>query len=415
MTRRRTLLLLAGTGCAAAAGGFLAGRWTVPPPELPPAAAPEEPLPTEVELSPEAARNFGLQTAPAERRPLVRTIRVTGMVGFNELRLAHINPLARGRMQSIEVTVGQRVRTGQQLAVLDALDLAEARHQFASAQAALRQAEAETATARASLQRAESLVRTGALAQSDVERRRADLARTEAAVQTRTVEVEHWREMLSRYSPATAGPRAPEAVSLVGATPADARGAILAPFDGAVLSIGATPGELVDTGREIFTLADLSTVWVQADLPERELGAVRPGAAVGIAVEAYPGRRFPGRVAYVADQLDPRTGTAKVRCEIPNPDGALKVNMFATVEIEAPLGRDGLVVPDAALQRVDDQPVVFVQLGENRFARRDIRPGLRQGGLTEITDGLEPGEVVATQGSFRLKALLLHSRIEAKD
>jgi len=415
MTRRQTLLLLAGTGCAAAAGGFLAGRWTVPPPEPPPAAAPEEPLPTEVELSPEAARNFGLQTAPVERRPLVRTIRVTGMVGFNELRLAHINPLARGRVQSIEVTVGQRVRTGQQLAVLDALDLAEARHQFASAQAALRQAEAEMATARASLQRAESLVRTGALAQSDVERRRADLARTEAAVQTRTVEVEHWREMLSRYSPATAGPRAPEAVSLVGATPADARGAILAPFDGAVLSIGATPGELVDTGREIFTLADLSTVWVQADLPERELGAVQPGAAIGIAVEAYPGQRFPGRVAYVADQLDPRTGTAKVRCEIPNPDGALKVNMFATVEIEAPLGRDGLVVPDAALQRVDDQPVVFVQFAENRFARRDIRPGLRQGGMTEIMDGLEPGEVVATQGSFRLKALLLHSRIEAKD
>lgn len=417
MTRRRTLLLLAGVGGAAAAGGFLAGRWTVPPvPERPAAAAPEEPLPAEVELSPEAARNFGLQIAPVERRPLVRTVRVTGMVGFNELRLAHINPLARGRVQSVEVTVGQRVRTGQRLAVLDALDLAEARHQFASAQAALRQAEAETATARASLQRAESLVRTGALAQSDVERRRAELARTEAAVQTRTVEVEHWREMLSRYSPAAAGNQGgPEAVSLAGTTPADARGAILAPFDGAVLSIGATPGELVDTGREIFALADLSTVWVQADLPERELGAVHPGAAVSIAVEAYPGRRFPGRVAYIADQLDLRTGTAKVRCEIPNPDGALKVNMFATVEIEAPLGREGLVVPDAALQRVDDQPVVFVQVAENRFARRDIRPGLRQAGLTEITDGLEPGEVVATEGSFRLKALLLHSRIEAKD
>jgi cobalt-zinc-cadmium efflux system membrane fusion protein len=211
------------------------------------------------------------------------------------------------------------------------------------------------------------------------------------------------------------GQQEPEAVSLADRTPEDARGAILAPFDGAVLAIGATPGELVDTGREIFALADLSTVWVQADLPERELGAVRPGAAVSIAVEAYPGRRFPGRVAYIADQLDPRTGTAKVRCEIPNPDRTLKVNMFAIVEIEASLGRDGLVVPDAALQRMDDQPVVFVRLAENRFARRDIRPGLRQDGLLEVAEGLEADEVVVAEGSFRLKALLLHSRFGAED
>jgi cobalt-zinc-cadmium efflux system membrane fusion protein len=211
------------------------------------------------------------------------------------------------------------------------------------------------------------------------------------------------------------GQQEPEAVSLADRTPEDARGAILAPFDGAVLSIGATPGELVDTGREIFALADLSTLWVQADLPERELAAVQPGAAVSIAVEAYPGRRFSGHVAYVADQLDPRTGTAKVRCEISNPDAALKVNMFATVEIEAPLGREGLVVPEAALQRVDDQPVVFVRLAEDRFARRDIRPGLRQDGFVEVAAGLEPGEVVAAEGSFRLKALLLHNRIDAGD
>ena len=130
---------------------------------------------------------------------------------------------------------------------------------------------------------------------------------------------------------------------------------------------------------------------------------------------AYPGRRFPGRVAYVADQLDARTGTAKVRCEIPNPDGALKANMFAIVEIAAPLGRDGLLVPDAALQAVDDQPVVFLAVEPTRFARRAVRPGLRQDGMTEIAEGLEAGEVVATEGSFRLKALLLQSRVDAKD
>ncbi|MFC7473032.1 efflux RND transporter periplasmic adaptor subunit [Dankookia sp. GCM10030260] len=413
---RREWMLLGGTGILAGAGGWLLGQGTAPSPPETAAAAPDQPLPQEVTLSPEAARNFGLRTAPVERRPLVRTVRVTGSVGFNELRLAHIQPLARGRVQAIEVAIGERVRTGQRLAILDALDLAEARHQLASGEAALRQAQAETQTARAALNRAAELVRAGSVAQSELERRRADLARADAAVQTKATEVEHWREMLSRYSPA--GPMAQDpadAVRLSAPTPSDARGGILAPFDGAVLAIGATPGELVDTNREIFTLADLSVVWVMADVPERELAAVTPGATVAIAVEAWPGRRFPGRVAYVADQLDVRTGTARVRCEIPNPDGALKINMFAIVEIAAPLGRDGLLVPDAALQSVDDQPVVFLALDATRFAPRPVRPGLRQDGMTEITEGLAAGDVVAAAGSFRLKALLLQSRVDAKD
>ena len=413
---RRDLLLLGGATAAAGAGGYLLGHTATPAPPEAAAAAEDAALPREVTLSAEAAANFGLRTAAAERRPLVRTIRVTGSVGFNELRLAHIQPLARGRVQAVEVAIGDRVRAGQRLAILDALDLAEARHQLAGAEAALRQAQAETQTARAALNRATELVRAGSVAQSELERRRADQARADAAVQTKATEVEHWREMLTRYSPA--GPIAQDpadAVRLSAPTPSDARGGILAPFDGAVLAIGATPGELVDTSREIFTLADLSLVWVMADVPERELAAVKPGAAVAIAVEAWPGRRFPGRVAYVADQLDVRTGTAKVRCEIPNPDGALKVNMFAIVEIAAPLGRDGLLVPDAALQSVDDQPVVFLALAPTRFARRPVRPGLRQDGMTEIAEGLEPGDLVAAEGSFRLKALLLQGRVDAKD
>ncbi|MBK1657122.1 efflux RND transporter periplasmic adaptor subunit [Paracraurococcus ruber] len=413
-TRRGLLLPLLLTGLAAGAGGFWLGQRDGAAPPAPAGAAAPPPLPAEVALSPEAARNFGLRTAAAERRPLTRSVRVTGSVGFNELRLAHIQPLARGRVQAVEVAIGDRVRAGQRLAILDALDLAEARHQLSGAEAALNQAQAEIQTARAAFNRAQELVRSGALAQSELERRRADLARAGAAVETRKTEVEHWREMLARYSPAVGGPLPPGSVSLSAPTPSDARGAILAPFDGAILTVGATPGELVDTNREIFTLADLSVVWVMADVPERELGAVQLGAAVSIAVEAYPGRRFTGRVAYVADQLDARTGTARVRCEIPNPEGVLRVNMFATVEIAAPLGREGVVVPDAALQAVDDQPVVFVRLGDGRFARREVRPGLRQSGWTEMMEGLQPGEVVATEGSFRLKSLLLQSRAAAE-
>jgi len=401
----KVLAILLVAVLAGAGGWFLRGG---PPP--PPAAIAAPVIPTEVELTPEAARNFGVATAPVARRPLTALVRATGMIGFNELRLAHITPLARGRVQSVEVSVGDQVANGARMVVLDALELAEARHNLTTAEAGQRQALAETQTARASLARAQDLVRGGALAQSELDRRRADLARADAAVQTRATEVEHWREMLARYSPTGATRPGPDTVSITGATPADALGAILAPFAGTVMAIGATPGELVEPGRDILTLADLSVLWVQANVPERDLGALRIGAPAQVSVAAFPGQRFEGRVARIADQLDARTGTAQVRVELPNPGGLLRVNMFGAVAIETPLGREGLVVPDSAVQMVDDRPMLFVAVGERRFAPREVTLGHRQPGLAEVTAGLQPGEVVATAGSFRLKSLWMRAR-----
>ena len=399
------IILLVVAALAGAAGWFLRGS---PPP---PAVAVEAPaIPTDVALTPEAARNFALASATAELRPLITMVRATGMLGFNELRLAHITPLARGRVQWVEVSVGDHLATGKRMMVLDALELAEARYNLSNAEAGQRQALAETQTATASLARAQDLVRVGALAQSELDRRRADLARAEAAVQTRATEAEHWREMLARYSPTGATHPGPETVRITGASPPDALGAILAPFDGTVMAIGATPGELVEPGRDILTLADLSVLWVQADVPERDLGALRIGAAAEVTVAAFPGLRFEGRVARIADQLDARTGTARVRVELPNRDGLLRVNMFGAVAIQTPLGRNGLVVPEAAVQMVDDQPMVFIALAEHRFAPRAVILGHRQPGFAEVTAGLQAGEVVATTGSFRLKSLWLRAR-----
>ncbi len=395
---------------AAGGGYWFGGRQAAPPSGPPEPAAPA--LSDHVDLSEAAQRNFNLAVTPATRRPMTHVARAPGSVGFNEQRLAHINPLTRGRVQAVEVTVGDRVAAGQRLAVIDALDLAEARHQLSGAQAAVRQAKAEADAARAALGRAEVLVRGGALAQSEVDRRRATLAAADAAVTTRATEAEHWAEMLRRYDPT--GPDLPgdDVFRLSAPTPSDARGAMLAPFAGVVMAVGATPGELVDTNREFFTLADLSVLWVYGDLPGAELAAVRPGAAMTLLVDAYPGRRFPGHVAHVADQLDPRTGTARVRCEVPNPDGALRINMFGTVEIEEPLGRDGVMLPEAAVQLVDGTPTVFLRETPERFARRVVRIGAREAGQVEVIEGLQGGELVVTQGSFQLKSALLRSRIE---
>jgi membrane fusion protein, heavy metal efflux system len=414
MKPSRVMLLMGATALVAAAGGFEAshGAAGLPSPTAPAfAAGTAQPSSDSVDVTPAALHNMDLHLATADVQPLVQTVRTTGVVAFNDLRMAQLSPPARGRIQSIEVGVGQPVRAGQRLALLDNFDLGDTRSHIAAAQASLVQARAEASAAQAAYDRAGELVRIGGLAQSELERRRAEVARTDAATRTREAELQQWKETEQRQMPA--GPQDAPASNIASVVqgPANSRGVIVAPFNGIIHSIGAVPGELVDTTRQLFSLADLSTVWVQADVVERDLGAVQVGETVSVSVDAYPERTFTGRVAYIPDQIDPRSGTARVRCEVPNPDGALRANMFATADIKSPLGRDGIMVPDAALQDIDGKPVVFTPAGPGHFDRHFVRLGLRSGGFTEIVEGLAAKATVVTDGSFWLKAALMQSSI----
>ena len=123
-------------------------------------------------------------------------------------------------------------------------------------------------------------------------------------------------------------------------SPGDSLGGLVAPFDGVISSVGAAAGDIVDTSSPIVTLVDLSTMWVQANVPERDAADVRPGQTVLVHIDAYGNRQFTGRVIDVADQVDTNTGTVAVRCELPNGDSSLRANMFGTVDIQSPLGRE---------------------------------------------------------------------------
>jgi cobalt-zinc-cadmium efflux system membrane fusion protein len=401
------------TALVAAAAGFEANsRPTAQPsPKAPAAAETAQPSSDSVDVAPAALHNMDLHFATAALRPLVRNVDATGIVAFNDLRMAQLSPPARGRIQSIEVAVGQPVRAGQRLALLDNFDLGDTRSHIAAAEASLVQAKAEASAAQAAYNRAGELVRIGGLAQSELERRRAEAARTDAETRMREAELRQWQETEQRQMPA--GPQDAPAGNIASVVqgPANSLGTIVAPFNGIIHSIGAVPGELVDTSRQLFTLADLSTVWVLADIAERDLGAVQVGETVSVSVDAYPGRTFTGRVAYIPDQIDLRSGTARVRCEVPNPDGALRANMFATAHIKSPLDRDGIMVPDAALQEIDGKPVVFTPGGPRQFARHFVRLGLHSDGFTEIVEGLADKARVVTDGSFWLKAALTQSSI----
>jgi membrane fusion protein, heavy metal efflux system len=408
------VLLMGVTALVAVGGAFELSRVRASEPApaaRDPVFAESPPTPDGVDVAPAALHNMDLHFATAQVQPLVRTVRTTGVIAFNELRMAQLSPPARGRIQSIEVAVGQPVRAGQRLALLDNYDLGETRSRIAAAQAALVQAKAEAAAAQAAYNRAGELVHIGGIAQSELERRRAEVARTDAATRTRQVELQQWQEMEQRQMPAGLQTAPGNDIAPAVHGPVNSLGAVVAPFDGIIHSIGAVPGELVDTTRQLFSLADLSTVWVYVDVAERDLGAVKVGEDVSLSVVAYPGRVFAGRVAYIPDQIDPRSGTARVRCEVPNPDGALRANMFVTADIKSPLDRSGVMLPDAALQDIDGKPVVFTPGKPGHFDSHVVRLGLRSGGLTEIVGGVPANATVVTDGSFWVKAALMQSSI----
>ena len=413
IVKRRLLLSVATVGIAVAAG-FAAGR-SLPsasiavPVSAPSAAAADPQLPATITLSEPKLANLQLQIEEAKAGPLVRAVSATGSVGYDQLHLARIRPMARGRIEALDVTAGDRVVAGQRLAVLDNFDLSAAHSKVLSAEAALNQAKAQLAAASAAYDRATNLIRSDLVTQAELEARRATVATMEADLRTkeaRVAAVPRRRGTALARAPCRRGHRLVQRSAA-----ADSRGAIVAPFAGVVDSVSVANGEIVDPATPIFTVSDLSTVWVQADVAERDLGAVKVGDAVEVRVSAFPGRVFAGRVTYIPDQIESATGMAKVRCEVPNPDGALRVNMFATVTILSPQGGDAVLVPSESLQEVNGQSVVFIPTGDRQFAWRAVHTGLVANGKTQITSGLAAGTPVVGEGSYWLKAALMQSTI----
>jgi cobalt-zinc-cadmium efflux system membrane fusion protein len=244
--------------------------------------------------------------------------------------------------------------------------------------------------------------------QAEVQARRATAATMEADLRTKEAQLRQYQEEEARLlpmRPAAAGASSIDEPTL------NSRAEIVAPFDGVLDSVSVAQGEIVDPANAIFTVSDLSTVWVQADIAERDLGAVKVGDAVEVKVSAFPDRVFAGRVTYIPDQIESGTGMAKVRCEVPNPDGALRVNMFASVTILSQRGGDAVLVPSSSLQDVNGQSVVFVPTGASEFAWRAVHTGLAANGKTQITSGLAAGTPVIGEGSYWLKAALMQSTI----
>ena len=362
-----------------------------------------------------AQRNVGLKDEAAATRSVVETLQVTGSVGANETRVGHIRPITQGRILSVAVRLGDAVRAGQTLAVYDNIELGETLGQYGVAMAEMQKAVAAAGASEKSRDRARNLVTMGAVAQAELERRNAEHATALAGINSQRAELARIEEKMHRFGLSDEEIKATVDASGGHGHREVSRTTLRAPFSGVVTKYDVAEGEVVGSDRELFTIADLSTVWVQADIYEKDIAAVRKGLSVKVSVDSYPGEYFQGRITYVSDALDPKTRTAKVRCEVPNPAGRLKLDMFASIEIPTPKGRSAVMVPSAAIQQIEDRQLVFVRIGETEFERRDVKLGSREGDFVEIVSGVKAGDRVVTKGSFDVKSTLLREQIGEKE
>jgi len=374
-------------------------------PETGPANEAEPAVSNTVELAAEAQQNAGLELVTVKEQAIRRVVATTGVVSADQASVAHVFPLARGIVEQVTVQLGDRVRQGQPLVTYDNIELGQLVGEYSSVLAQQQQMRAQQQVASKFLERARALIEVEAIAQRDFELRQAEYEQAVAAAESKRADLARVEEQLHRFG------LSDEDLKGLGGSEHDphrtaSHGVLRAPIGGVITVFDVSKGELVDRENELFTIVDSSTVWVLADVYEKDLGNVRSQGECRVAVAAYPGEVFTGRIAYVADFLDPNSRTAKVRCVVQNQDARLKLEMFANVEIPAVGAATALAVPAAALQQIADETVVFVRRDPTHFEKRVVTVGRRSEDWVEVQTGVQSGETVVAKGSFQLKSIL---------
>ncbi|GAA0592286.1 efflux RND transporter periplasmic adaptor subunit [Craurococcus roseus] len=311
---------------------------------------------TTVRVAPGRIQATGVRSEPVARREVVRPVRAPGTVQLDERRVAVVALRAEAFVEHVEdVTTGDRVRRGQPLLRLYSPDVVAAGAQYVSALA---------------------VAPGSGMANADGARRRLENLGVPPQV---LAEIERTRRIPASF-------------------------VWPAPRDGVVLERNVSDGMRTPAGEVLFRMADLSVVWVVADLPERELGSVALGQVAEVRPRGLPGRAFTGRIALVYPQLNTATRTARVRIELPNPDGALLPGMYAEVEIAAGGGGPLVAVPASAVIDSGTRQVVILDRGEGRFEPREVKLGRRGGGFVEVREGVAEGDRVVVAANFLIDA-----------
>ncbi len=322
----------------------------------------QEVTPGTVQISPERQQLIGVKIGAVELRPLEKVIRTVGRVDYDERRLSTVSPKIGGWIEDLYVDfTGRFVKTGEPLLTIYSPELVSTQEEFLLALRAKR--ELAKSPFREVAESGESLLESA--------RRRLKLWDITDGQIKRLEESGQPTKTLILYSP----------------------------FSGFVLEKMAYKGMNVMPGMALFKLADLSVVWLIADIYEYELPYIRPGQTATIELSYLPGQRFTGKAIYIYPSLDPNTRTAKVRFEFPNPLGKLKPEMYANVEIKVYLGQR-LVVPEGAIIDTGLRQMAIIDKGSGYFEPREVKVGTKVDNHYEVIEGLKAGERVVTSANF---------------
>jgi len=338
-----------------------------------------------VTMTAEVQKQNGVVVAPAKKQRLAGVISATGKVEANADRIAHVSPRIPGKIVAVRASLGDSVASGQSLATLDSVELGEALNRY-------HQSKTKLALAQSNMDRIKALVEKKIAA-------RKDILQAETDYKTAQTELHTDEERLLLYGIS--------ASELKGDSHNKPLLPVRSPIGGIITEKHAIVGELADPSKSLYTVADLSSVWVMVDINEKDLAKVHRGQAATVTVGAFPELKLKGRITYIADLVNEATRTVKARVEVVNPGRKLKPEMFATVELALSVDAPPvLVVPEDALQDLDGKKVVFVAENDTEFAAREVQVGRTTGGMIEIVSGLQEGERFAVKGAFILKSEL---------
>ena len=399
-------VVLLAVGAGAAYFGLRSGPWSasaprdsagtapISAPSVPPSAETDAPASAAgplsdvvVTLSPEAIARAGITVTAVTAGASSDGLRAPGVVEANAYKQIVVTPLVSGRITRVAAELGQQVKRGQTIAQIFSPELAEAQTRYVSTRAALEAHDQELA-------RTEKLVAIGAASKQELERIHAEHTARRAEVQSVAARLQ------------LLGLSAKAIDSLGPGRAVDATTSVTAPIDGVVTRREANVGTNVDQATQLFTIVDLSSVWVVVDVYEKDFALVRVGSAATITTRAYPGLALQGRVSYIDAQVSAETRTAKARVEVPNARAELRLGMYA----EAMLGSAGApttpMIPRTAVQNVGDRTVVYLvdPKKAGRFVEREVRLGGASGDRVAIVAGVEAADVVVSEGSFYVRA-----------
>jgi RND family efflux transporter MFP subunit len=338
-------------------------------------------------LSPEVAARAGIEVETTRSATTRGHVRIPGVIEPNAYRQVVVTPLAPGRVTSVSAELGEPVRQGQTLAQIYSPALAEAQSAYLSVLAEFRAADQK-------LRRTERLADIGAASRQELEQGRAEHMGHAADVESARTRLE------------LLGLSGERVKRLSMAAQITATMDVPAPLSGVVTRRQANPGLVADTATELFTVVDLSTVWAIGSVYDRDLDRVRVGSAVSVTTPGVPGRAWKGHVGYIDPQIATETRTARIRVEVPNRDGRLRLAMYVDLAVEDAAPRSTTLVTRQAVQTVGNRHLVYLpQSGQpGRFIEREVALGRITDSDVEIVSGLSPGDVVVSRGSFLLRA-----------